>query len=41
MLSSPPAVGLLPQASAVFFPDLATQPPSFVSGGQDRPPRTR
>ena len=40
MLSSPPTLDMPPQVSTVFSPELAAQPPSFVSGGQDRPPRT-
>ncbi len=40
MLSSLPTVDMPRQVGAVTFPDLTALAPSFVSGGQDRPPRT-
>ncbi len=40
ILSTWPTVELQPQVSTVTFPVLAAPAASFVSGGQDRPPRT-
>jgi len=40
MLSSLPTVAIPPQFSTVTFTALTAPPPSFESGGQDRPPRT-
>lgn len=40
MVSSTPTVPALLGASDVFFPSISAPAPSFVSDGQERPPRT-
>jgi hypothetical protein len=40
LVSSPPTLAEPLDPTAVKFSDLSAPPPSFVSGGQERPPRT-
>src|SRR5450432_1182857 len=40
MVSSPPTVPVLLGVTDVLFPSVSAPAPSFVSDGQERPPRT-
>jgi hypothetical protein len=40
MVSRPPTVAVPPGVTDVLFPSVSAPAPSFVSAGQERPPRT-